>query len=153
MGTNLRALVREYKGKKLTDGKLLSGKDRLTIIGIDAIQNVYGRAIRDNKLEEIWAILDYYSSTESNPKHDKCPKGEKSWCSYQRDQVTGSNTYISTKAPLPDVILDSLGSFVAIFPLELFDFLVFPISVDFYKLQLLSQILCIENNFNNFLHS
>ena len=82
MGANLYALVREYKGKKLTDGKLLSGKDRLKIIRIHAIQNFYGRAIRNNKgnpqkmLEETWAILHQYSSTESNPKHDKCPKGE-----------------------------------------------------------------------------
>ena len=76
MGANLYALVREYQGKKLTDGKLLSGKDRLKIIRIDTIQNFYGRAIRNNKgnpqkmLEEIWAILHQYSSTESHPKHD-----------------------------------------------------------------------------------
>ena len=32
MDTNLRALVREYQGRKPTDGNLLGGKDRLTII-------------------------------------------------------------------------------------------------------------------------
>ena len=29
-----------------------------------------------------------------------------SWCLYQSDQVTGLNTYIPTKAPIPDAILD-----------------------------------------------
>ena len=33
-------------------------------------------------------------------------EGGKCWCSYQRDQVTGLNIYISTKASLPDAILD-----------------------------------------------
>ena len=33
-------------------------------------------------------------------------QGGKSWCSYQRDQVTGLNTNIPTKAPLPDATLD-----------------------------------------------
>lgn len=83
MSTNLRALVREYKGKKLADGKHSSGKDSLKIIRIDTIQNFYDRAIRDNNgnpqkmLEEIWPVLDHYSSAESNPNHDKCPKGKK----------------------------------------------------------------------------
>ena len=113
MGTNFCALVKEYKRKKLADGKLLSGKVHLRVIRIHAIQNFFGRAIRDNKgnptkmLEEIWAILHHYSSTESNPKHDKCPKEEKCWCSCQRDQVTGLSTYIPTKAPLPDAIFDA----------------------------------------------
>ena len=112
MGTTLCALVRECKGKKLADGKLLSEKDRLKVIRIDAIQNFYRRAIRSNKgnpqkmFEEIWAILHHYSSTENNLKHDKCPKGEKCWCSYQGDQMTDLYIYIPTKAPLPNAILD-----------------------------------------------
>ena len=58
--------------------------------------------------EKIWVILDHYSSTESNPKHDKYPKGEKSRWSFQRDQVAGLNTYIPTKAPLPHAIFDAV---------------------------------------------
>ena len=114
---NGRKLVfsgKRVQRKKLADGKLQSRKDRLTIIWIDAIQNFYGRAIRDNKgnppkmSEEIWAILDHFSSTESNPKLDRCPKREegKSWSSYQRDQVTGLNKIIPTKTSLPDATLD-----------------------------------------------
>ena len=49
MGTNLGKLVKDMKGKKLEDGKGISGKGRLTIARIDAMQNLYGRTIRDKK--------------------------------------------------------------------------------------------------------
>ena len=81
MGTNLRRLVKEYKGKKLEDGKSLSGKGRLTNARRDAIQNFYGRAIRDSKgntekmSKEIWAILYHYASTADKPMHTNCPTG------------------------------------------------------------------------------
>ena len=38
MGTNLHHLIKEFKGKKLEDGKGLRGKGRLMISRIDAIQ-------------------------------------------------------------------------------------------------------------------
>ena len=49
MGTKLRRLIKEYKGKKLEDGKGLCGKGRLTISHIDALQSFYGHTIRKNK--------------------------------------------------------------------------------------------------------
>ena len=49
MGSNLKLLVREYRGKKLDDNKELSGKGRVTISRIDAILNFYIRAISDYK--------------------------------------------------------------------------------------------------------
>ena len=49
MGINLRRLIKEYKGKKPEDGKGLSGKRRLTISLIDAIQRFYCHVIRSNK--------------------------------------------------------------------------------------------------------
>ena len=36
-------------GRKLSDGKPLGGRGRLTLSKCDAMQNFYGRAIRDNK--------------------------------------------------------------------------------------------------------
>ena len=48
MGINLRRLIKEYKGKKPEDGKGLSGKRRLTISLIDAIQRFYCHVIRSN---------------------------------------------------------------------------------------------------------
>ena len=112
MGTNLRSLVREYKGKKLSDGKCVSGKGRLTIARIDAIQNFYGRTIRNNKnnpvamSKETWAILDHYSSTHEQPKHDNCPPGISSWCSFQRDVATGQSTHKPTKSPFSAAMVD-----------------------------------------------
>ena len=50
MGTNLRRLIKEYKGKKLEGGKSLSGKGRLAISRIDDIQSFYGHAVRNNKV-------------------------------------------------------------------------------------------------------
>ena len=85
-------------------GKGLAGEGWLTIGRIDAIQNFYGRAIRDNPMDPevqmskyIWAILDHYSNTVENPKHDKYPPGEKSWCSYQRDIATKQSLHKPVK--------------------------------------------------------
>jgi hypothetical protein len=46
MGARLRKLKQEYKGKKLEDGKSISGQGRLTVKEIDSLQNYYGMAIR-----------------------------------------------------------------------------------------------------------
>ena len=46
MGSNLRRLVKKYKGK-FEDGKGIAGKRRLTDARIDAIQNFYGSSVRD----------------------------------------------------------------------------------------------------------
>ena len=47
MGSALRRLVVEYKGKFLSDSKI-SGTGRLTKKVIDKLQNYYGMAIRSN---------------------------------------------------------------------------------------------------------
>ena len=39
----------KFSGKKLEDGKGIGGRGRLTAVRIDAMQNFYGKAIRDNK--------------------------------------------------------------------------------------------------------
>ncbi|CAB3982713.1 Hypothetical predicted protein [Paramuricea clavata] len=51
VGTRLRNLRKDYKGKKLSDNKGISGAGRLTIQRIDTLQNFYGMAIRQNKGE------------------------------------------------------------------------------------------------------
>ena len=45
------------------------------------------------------AILHHYSSTEKRPKHDFCPTGSDSWCSYQRDLANGTNIHKVIKNP------------------------------------------------------
>ena len=110
MGTNLRRLIKEYKGKKLGDGKVLSGKGRPTISCIYAIQSFYGHAIRNNKgnlkkmSKEMWAILHHYSSTTEKPMHSNCPMGSLGWCSYQGDTANGTNSYKPAKYPITESI-------------------------------------------------
>lgn len=39
----------------------------------------------------VWTILGHYSSTIEKPLHNDCPKGPKTWCSYQHDKVLGTS--------------------------------------------------------------
>ena len=90
-------------GKKLSDGKGLGGKGRLTTARIDTLQNFYGLAIRNNKgnieamSKATMAILDHY---KEDKLHEHCPPGKESWCSFQRDVATGSSFNKPIKNPL-----------------------------------------------------
>ena len=89
VGTRLRNLRKDYKGKKLSDSKGISGAGRLTIQRIDTLQNFYGMAIRQNKGElvpmqrAVLASLYHVASTDSNPQHGMCPTD--SWCKFNND--------------------------------------------------------------------
>ena len=109
MGTGLRELLKTNKGKKLPpDMKGISGRNRLTKKRIDTMQVFYGKAIRNNignvhgAHEAVLAILEHCASTDEHPRHHLCPKGEDSWCSWQRAQVT--KTFHKHKNPLPVAI-------------------------------------------------
>ncbi|GFT82292.1 uncharacterized protein TNCV_4650971 [Trichonephila clavipes] len=79
MGTRLRNILKISKGIKLSDGKNISGRGRLTLKEVDSIQHYYGLAIRKNlsSVEDvkraIWAIYFHKLSTEDNPQHALCP--------------------------------------------------------------------------------
>ncbi|GFX79857.1 uncharacterized protein TNCV_4981691 [Trichonephila clavipes] len=70
MGTRLRRLKAQLKGQILSDGKCLSGKNRLTEHEIDNLQSYYGSAIRrnhssvQNMRQAIWAIFLHKLSTD-----------------------------------------------------------------------------------------
>ncbi|GFT11097.1 uncharacterized protein TNCV_1084511 [Trichonephila clavipes] len=63
MGTRLRKLILVYSKKKLSDGKTISGKGRLTDSLIDKLAHYYGNAIRCNSTsvkemrKAIWAVF------------------------------------------------------------------------------------------------
>ena len=88
MGTGLRDIVKCNKGKKLTDGKGIQGRNRLTQKRINSLQTYYGKAICANvgnidaAQDAIMAILKHSCSTDKKPDHDLCPKGAKSWCKF-----------------------------------------------------------------------
>ncbi|KAJ4451366.1 hypothetical protein ANN_02828 [Periplaneta americana] len=76
--------------EKLSDGKTLGGRNRLTDAVINTLTVYYGNAIRancgsvDNMRTAIWAIWYHKMSSDHNPVHNFCPKGLESWCPYQR---------------------------------------------------------------------
>ena len=73
MGSALRRLVVEYKGKFLSDSKKISGTGRLTKKVIERLQNYYGMAIRSNvgdlrgMMMALQATLHHMISTDDQP--------------------------------------------------------------------------------------
>ncbi|GFV29310.1 uncharacterized protein TNCV_153011 [Trichonephila clavipes] len=82
MGTRLRNILKMSKGIKLSDGKNISGRGRLTLKEVDSIQHYYGLAIRKNlssvegREKSHMGYLFHKLSTEDNPQHALCPLGE-----------------------------------------------------------------------------
>ncbi|GFX15045.1 uncharacterized protein TNCV_4898131 [Trichonephila clavipes] len=103
MGARLRKLKTMNRGKKLSDGKSISGKNRLTDKFIDTITTYYGNAIRQNNSsvsdmrQAIWAIYCHYRSTDEEPMHHFCPIGDTSWCKYQKAVATNSASLFKHK--------------------------------------------------------
>ncbi|GFX50973.1 uncharacterized protein TNCV_2733241 [Trichonephila clavipes] len=70
MGTRLRKLKLVYSKKKLSDGKTIGGKGRLTDSLIDKLAHYYGNAIRCNSTsvkemrKTIWAVWGHSCSTD-----------------------------------------------------------------------------------------
>ena len=96
LGTRLRNMVKEYKGTATP----LSGKGKLTEKVINSLQNFYGIAIRQNSgnlyemKKAVGAILWHCTDMKDiEVRHQFCPKGESSWCKYQRDRISGEKTY------------------------------------------------------------
>ncbi|GFY07085.1 uncharacterized protein TNCV_4203561 [Trichonephila clavipes] len=78
---------------KLSDGKSIEGKGRLTDRMIDLITTYYGNAIRQNKTclsdmrKAVWAVYFHIRSSDEEPLHSFCPVGPNSWCKYQNQVV------------------------------------------------------------------
>ncbi|GFU85054.1 uncharacterized protein TNCV_1553171 [Trichonephila clavipes] len=119
MGARLRKLKTMNRGKKLSDGKSISGKNRLTDKFIDTITTYYGNAIRQNNSsvsdmrQAIWAIYCHYRSTDEEPMHHFCPIGDTSWCKYQKAVVTNSASLFKHKNIVPVAIMDEIKPIIA----------------------------------------
>ena len=114
MGNRLRNLRKSLKGTKLSDGKGIAGKGRLTDKIINTIQNYYGLAIRQNignlysMKKAVGAILYHMSENDDNEdRHKFCPRTADSWCKFQADKLTGKSTY-KDKIALPSAIKQQL---------------------------------------------
>ena len=125
MGKHLLKLKGNTKGK-LSDGKTIGGKGRLTEAKIEQLQRYYGLAIRQNVVakanpteeevqvavntmkKNIIATLNHNVIAKSpTAQHRYCPPGENSWCKWQQDKHTGTKTY-KPENLLPAVFLEVL---------------------------------------------
>ncbi|GFT04159.1 uncharacterized protein TNCV_3154131 [Trichonephila clavipes] len=85
IGTRLRKLKLVYSKKKLSDGKTIGGKGRLTDSLIDKLAHYYGNAIRCNSTsvkemrKAIWAVWGHSCSTDDEPMHWFCPTNPNTW--------------------------------------------------------------------------
>ena len=115
VGTRLRKMKNDYKGKKLDDGKGIGyGKGRLTDKIMNTLQNHYGMAIRQNTdnlyaMKKSVAAVLYHSTDKPDleKRHQYCPRSKDSWCKYQSDKLTGKNMYkgnINIDVAVSDVI-------------------------------------------------
>ena len=97
MGTRLRKLKKEEfeiittkTGRKMKRS-ILGGANMLTDNIIDKLSSYYGKAIRDNAhgnvrdmQHAIWASYYHLTATNEEHFHQCCPKGEDSWCFFNR---------------------------------------------------------------------
>ena len=114
MGTRLRKLKSEFKGRKLNDKKPLGGKGRLTDVIIDQLTTYYGNAIRkhsDNYRDmqrAIWSIWYHKRSNDNEPMHDFCPDGPNSWCAYKKAVYNGTHKNFKHKISIPVAVMDAI---------------------------------------------
>ena len=102
VGSRLRNVKSQYKGKKLSDSKgIAGGKGCLTNKVMNTLQNHYGMAIRQNThnlyptRKAVAAVLHHSTKNDDMDKrHQYCPRTADSWCKYQSDKITGKNTYV-----------------------------------------------------------
>ncbi|GFX49109.1 uncharacterized protein TNCV_3077271 [Trichonephila clavipes] len=112
MGTRLRKL--KQMNSKLSDGKSIGGKRRLTDRMIDLITTYYGNAIRQNKTclsdmrKAVWAVYFHIRSSDEEPLHSFCPVGPNSWCKYQNQVVEGSVETFRRSNKLPVAVMDAI---------------------------------------------
>ena len=125
MGKHLMNLKATTKGK-LSDGKTIGGRGRLTEEKIKQIQRYYGLAIRQNTVsspnptdkdvaisvyamkKNTIAILHHsVQSKDLKKQHRFCPPGPDSWCKWQQDQALGTSMYKGDDC-LPEVFLELL---------------------------------------------
>ncbi|GFW54068.1 uncharacterized protein TNCV_3828761 [Trichonephila clavipes] len=96
--------------KKLSDGKTIGGKGRLTDAIISKLTTFYGNAIRANShnvnemRQAVWAVWAHTSSTDDEPKHWFCPKGKNSWCKYNVSVHNNTVNEFSHKNTLPKAV-------------------------------------------------
>lgn len=116
MGTRLRTLKSKKGKSKLSDGKTIGGRGRLTDAAIKQITTYYGLAIRrntdslDKMTNAVWAVYDHIRSSNQNLAHGKCPDDEHTWCKYKKAQKKNEVYDHKTHFHLPMVVMNEIRS-------------------------------------------
>lgn len=93
LGTGLRNTVKVCKAKGITLGGRSDGS--LTEVKIVKLTKYYKNSVLRNlesvvnMKQDILATLHHCVSTDSTPRHTKCPQGEQSWCFFNRAIAKG----------------------------------------------------------------
>ena len=104
LGTRLRKLRNDMKGKVLSDGKRINGKGRLTDKISNKMQNYFGMASRQNTAaawnndrattfysmkKEVLAVLWHCTDLPGiGDRHKFCPRQQDSWWKYWQTKQT-----------------------------------------------------------------
>lgn len=115
LGTGLRKVVADFTGS----GEPLGGKKHGSLKGttIDKLTGFYRNAIQNNlgdmgKIKNaIFATLEHCDSTDSKPRHSKCPQGSTSWCFFNRaisNNEQPASHEVMLKTPLNDKVLGKI---------------------------------------------
>lgn len=106
MGSRLRNLKKNVKG--------LGGRGKLTGKLIDELSIYYGLAIRrnhdsiENMRRDIFATLFHKISTDKKPRHENCPVGKDSWCSWQKAKACGELKSYEHKPPMDKAVYNAV---------------------------------------------
>ena len=98
-GNRLRQKGKEIKGVKISDGKGITQRGRLTDVVINTLQNYVGIEIRQNDITEMRnstiATLYYCTTFQyEEPRHLFCSNVKNSLCKWQSHIATGKQTKI-----------------------------------------------------------
>ncbi|CAF4648822.1 unnamed protein product [Rotaria sp. Silwood2] len=110
MKRGLETIKREHGRKKLSDGKTIGGKNRLSVHNILRLQMTFASTIRKFKhdldllFKGSWAIFWHEYSTNDDPRHDYCSID---WCGYLKS-VHDKTPYDHTSHALPRPVLDAI---------------------------------------------
>lgn len=92
------------------------GHNRLTDNLIDTFRSYYKKALQENESDlqniqkAVKASWYSYASIEDNQMHDYCPKGNNSWCKWQKDQANGTSSF-KPENVVPAVMQEILPTF------------------------------------------
>ncbi|CAM4845959.1 unnamed protein product [Rotaria magnacalcarata] len=110
MKRGLDTIRREYGRKKLSDGKTIGGKNRLSAQTVLQLQMTFASTIRKCKHDldllhkRSWAIFWHKYSTNDDPRHDFCSD---EWCGYLKS-VRDGIPYDHTSHALPRPVLNAI---------------------------------------------